>query len=76
MEKVKLTQSYDDGATRTKKCPVFSRTEGNEGLFYVEERFRSVSKKLTYNDGPSLFDNFEEVLQGVAGCSIFCRNYT
>eukprot|EP00957_Ditylum_brightwellii_P052289 3965751-Ditylum_brightwellii.AAC.1 len=66
MEKVKLIQSYDDGTTRTKKCSVFSGTEGIEGLLYVEERFRSVTKQLTYNDGPSLFNNFEEVLQDTA----------
>eukprot|EP00957_Ditylum_brightwellii_P024535 1852232-Ditylum_brightwellii.AAC.1 len=60
MEKVKLIQSYDDGITRTKKCPVFSGTEEIERLLYVEERFRSIAKQLTYDDGPSLFNNFEE----------------
>eukprot|EP00957_Ditylum_brightwellii_P043255 3277935-Ditylum_brightwellii.AAC.1 len=60
MEKVKLIQLYDDGTTRTKKCPVFSGTEEIEGLLYVEEIFRSVAKYLTCDDGPSLFNNFEE----------------
>eukprot|EP00957_Ditylum_brightwellii_P055925 4237588-Ditylum_brightwellii.AAC.1 len=60
MEKVKLIQSYDDGTTRTKKCSVFSGIEEIEGLLYVEKRFKSIEKQLTYDDGPSLFNNFEE----------------
>eukprot|EP00957_Ditylum_brightwellii_P102158 7787635-Ditylum_brightwellii.AAC.2 len=32
MEKVKLIQSYDDGTTKSKKCPIFSGTEGIEGI--------------------------------------------
>eukprot|EP00957_Ditylum_brightwellii_P077990 5928149-Ditylum_brightwellii.AAC.1 len=66
VEKVKLTQSYGDGTTRTKKCPVFSGTKGIEGLLYFEERFKSIAKQPTYNNVPSLFDRFEKVLQDMA----------
>eukprot|EP00957_Ditylum_brightwellii_P036190 2741733-Ditylum_brightwellii.AAC.1 len=37
VEKVQLVQQYDDGLTKTKKCPMFSGKEGIEGLLYVEE---------------------------------------
>eukprot|EP00957_Ditylum_brightwellii_P210081 15364546-Ditylum_brightwellii.AAC.1 len=43
LERIKLSQSYNDGSTRTKKCPIFMGAEGIEGLLYVEERFRGIA---------------------------------
>eukprot|EP00957_Ditylum_brightwellii_P041616 3152164-Ditylum_brightwellii.AAC.1 len=37
MEKVKFIQYYDDNSTKTKNFPIFTGTEGIEGLRYVEE---------------------------------------
>eukprot|EP00957_Ditylum_brightwellii_P136888 10439702-Ditylum_brightwellii.AAC.1 len=37
LEHVKLTQTYDNRMTKTKKCPLFTGAEGIEGLLYVEE---------------------------------------
>eukprot|EP00957_Ditylum_brightwellii_P207517 15353354-Ditylum_brightwellii.AAC.1 len=62
LERVKLSQSYDNGTTKTKKCLVFTGAEGIEGLLYAEERFRSAARQLDFTTGPELFDNFEEVL--------------
>ena len=62
LERVKLTQSYDDGSTKTKKCPCYSGEHGVESLLYVEERFRTIARQLSFTDGGELFDNFEEVL--------------
>eukprot|EP00957_Ditylum_brightwellii_P167744 12769963-Ditylum_brightwellii.AAC.1 len=53
---------YDNGTTKTKKCPVFTGAEGIEELLYVEERFRSVARQLEFTTGTKLFDNFEEIL--------------
>eukprot|EP00957_Ditylum_brightwellii_P102873 7839766-Ditylum_brightwellii.AAC.1 len=55
-------QMYDNGTTKTKKCPVFTGAEGIEGLLYVEEHFRSVERQLEFTTGAELFDKFEEIL--------------
>jgi hypothetical protein len=66
LERIKLTQSYDDGSTRTKKCPMFTGAEGIEGLLYVEERFRGIARQLNFDTGAELFNNFEEVITDTA----------
>eukprot|EP00957_Ditylum_brightwellii_P111601 8512270-Ditylum_brightwellii.AAC.1 len=53
---------YDNGTTKTKKCPVFIGAEGIEGFLYVDEHFRSVAHQLEFTTGAELFDNFEEIL--------------
>jgi len=65
LEKVKLTQTYDDGSTKTKKAPIFTGIEGIEGLLYVEEHFRSIANTLQFED-TELFDNFAECLTDTA----------
>lgn len=62
LEKVKLTQGYDDGTTRSKRCPQFTGEQGIEGLLYCEHRFRSIARQFTWNEGSELFDNFEDIL--------------
>ena len=62
LEKVKLRQSYDDGTSAEKKCPIFSGKEGIEGLLYVEEKFLEIARHLNYDTGVELYDRFEEVL--------------
>ena len=62
MEKVKIKQSYDDGTSKERKCPVFTGKEGIEGLLYVEEKFRKLAKYLGYDTGMEYFENFEEVV--------------
>eukprot|EP00957_Ditylum_brightwellii_P114730 8748579-Ditylum_brightwellii.AAC.1 len=37
LERVNLSQQYNNRTTKTKKCPVFTGAEGIEGLLYVEE---------------------------------------
>eukprot|EP00957_Ditylum_brightwellii_P206165 15347100-Ditylum_brightwellii.AAC.1 len=37
LERVKLSQQYNNGTTKTKKCLVFTGAEGIEGLLYVEK---------------------------------------
>eukprot|EP00957_Ditylum_brightwellii_P194759 14835458-Ditylum_brightwellii.AAC.1 len=59
-------QMYNNGTTKTKKCPVFTGAEGIEGLLYVEERFRSVARQLEFTTGAKLLDNFEEILTNSA----------
>eukprot|EP00957_Ditylum_brightwellii_P051843 3931665-Ditylum_brightwellii.AAC.1 len=62
IEKIKLFQNYDDGTTHNKKCLIFTDTEGIKGLLYIEERFRGIAWQLTFDTGPELFNNFEEVI--------------
>jgi hypothetical protein len=62
LERVKLTQTYADGSSKTKKCPTFSGEHGIESLLYVEERFRNIARQLSFDTGRELFDNFEEIL--------------
>ena len=66
LERVKLSQSYVDGSTKTKKCPCFSGEHGIECLLYVEDRFCNIARQLDYTTGCELFDNFEEVLVDTA----------
>eukprot|EP00957_Ditylum_brightwellii_P069937 5310857-Ditylum_brightwellii.AAC.1 len=61
LERIKLAQSYNDGSTCTKKCPIFTGAQGIEGLLYVEERFRGIAQQLNFDTGAKLFNNFEEV---------------
>jgi hypothetical protein len=61
LEKVKLSQQFDDRTKRVKNCPVFSGKYGLESLLYVEDRFRKVATQLTWTD-EELFIGFEEVL--------------
>eukprot|EP00957_Ditylum_brightwellii_P085015 6464032-Ditylum_brightwellii.AAC.1 len=51
LERIKLTQSYNDGSTRSKKCPIFTGAKGIEGLLYVEERFRGIAQQLNFDTG-------------------------
>jgi hypothetical protein len=62
LERVKLTQTYADGSTKTKKCPRFSGEHGIESLLYIEESFRNIARQLLFDTGIELFDNFEEIL--------------
>jgi hypothetical protein len=62
LERVKITQTFADGSTKTKKCPTFLGEFGIESLLYVEERFRNFARQLLFDTGPELFDNFEEIL--------------
>eukprot|EP00957_Ditylum_brightwellii_P056949 4316602-Ditylum_brightwellii.AAC.1 len=41
---------------------MFTGLEGIEGLIYVVECFRKVTKQLNFDTGPELLDNFEEVV--------------
>ena len=66
LEKVELTQTWDDGTKTKKKCPVFSGDHGIEALLYVEDRFNSICRQLEIVDGGELFDNFAEVLTNQA----------
>jgi hypothetical protein len=65
LEKVKLTQEYDNGSKRQKQCPVYSGKHGIEALLFVEERFRKIAAQMEWTDH-ELFDNFEEVLVDAA----------
>ena len=40
--------------------------EDIETLLFVEDHFRKTARKLLYDTGAELFDNFEEILQGSA----------
>eukprot|EP00957_Ditylum_brightwellii_P148145 11279358-Ditylum_brightwellii.AAC.1 len=51
MDKVKITQHYDDNSTKMKKCPIFTGVEGIEGLLYVEEWHRSLACQLQFTIG-------------------------
>ena len=66
MEKVKLTQAFEEGATRTRKCPIFSGKEGAEGLIHVYKRFKKVAEYMQWNEGTELFGNFEMCLSSTA----------
>ena len=66
LEKAQFTQTYDDGSSKKKKCPIFNGDNGIEALLYVEDRFNSICRQLQYTDGDELFDNFAEVVAGKA----------
>ena len=66
LEKVELTQTWDDGTKSKKKCPVFTGEHGIEALLYVEDRFNSICRQLEITEGEELFDNFAEVLTNQA----------
>lgn len=65
LEKVALTQRYDDGIKK-KNCTTFTGEYGIELLLYVEDRFRAVCHQLDFIDGDELFNNFEEIFLIVA----------
>ena len=66
LERLKLSQAYADGSTKTKKCPCFSGEHGIECLLYVENCFHNIARQLDFTTGVELFDNFEEVLVDTA----------
>lgn len=66
MEKVKLTQEFDDQTKRSRETPVFSGKEGAEGLIYVYKRFKTTAKYLSFDEGVELFDNFGLCLKSTA----------
>ena len=66
MEKVKITFVQADGATRSKKVPVFTGKTGIEGLLYVEDRFRNACAAMGATRGQDLFELFKEVVQDTA----------
>lgn len=66
LERVKLTQTYNDGTTRTKKCPVFSGKYGIESLLYVSNRFTKISEMLEFNTGEEKFEHWDAVLEATA----------
>ena len=66
LEKAQFTQTYDDGSTKKKKCPIFNGDDGIDALLYVEDRFNSICRQLQYKDGDELFDNSAEVVAGKA----------
>ena len=61
-----MTQTYQDGTTKKKKCPIFSGEYGIEALLFVEDRFNSICRQLQFTDGSELFDNFEESVSNKA----------
>eukprot|EP00957_Ditylum_brightwellii_P110160 8402454-Ditylum_brightwellii.AAC.1 len=66
LEKVRLVQQYNDGTTKTKKCPMFGGKEGIKGLLYVKEQFCSVACQLDFTTDVELFNSFKEVLTDTA----------
>ena len=66
LKETQLTQTYVDGTTKKKKCPVFSGEYGIEALLFVEDRFNSICHQLEFTDGAELFDNFEELVSNKA----------
>ena len=66
LEKAQLSQTWDDGTTKKKKCPIFSGEHGIEALLYVEDRFNSICRQLEFTTGEELFDAFEEIVSNQA----------
>ena len=66
LDKVTLMQRYADGATVKKKYQIFTGKEGIEGLLYIEEKFRKISRQLNYDNGEELFDNWDDCLDDSA----------
>jgi hypothetical protein len=67
LERVKLTQTYADGSTKVKKCPVFSGEHGIESLLLVcGRKIQESCSTITIWYGAELFDNFEEILTDYA----------
>ena len=66
METVKLKQTYEGGSTSTRRNPIFSGSEGVEGLLFVKERFDQTCTALEFSTGEELFDNFEQVISDTA----------
>ena len=62
METVTLRNRMADGRDVKRRCLVFSGSEGVEGLIQTKTRFNNVAHALQLEDGPELFDNFEQVL--------------
>jgi len=66
LERVKLTQRYDDDSTKTKKVPMFSGQGGIEGLLYVYNRFQKVAEFLSFDTGEELFEHWDSCLSSNA----------
>ena len=49
-------------ARKTARVPIFAGKCHVKGLMHVEDKFRKVCNKLSFNTGTELFDNFEEVV--------------
>ena len=62
METVTLRNRTADGTDVKRRCLVFTGDEGVEGLIQTKTRFNSVAHALQLEEGPELFDNFEQVL--------------
>ena len=56
----------NDHHTIKKDNYIFDGKGGVEALLFVTEQFRKNARKLQYEEGWELFDNYEEVLQGTA----------
>ena len=61
-----MTQTYQDGTTKKKKCPIFSGEYGIEELLFVEDQFNSICCQSQFTHGFGLFDNFEELVSNKA----------
>ena len=62
MVKVQLSQTWDDGTTKKKRCPVFTGERRIEALLYVKDQFNSFCRQLEFTTGEEFFDVFEEVV--------------
>jgi hypothetical protein len=62
IESVHLRQRWDIGSTAKRACPLYSRTEGVEGLLHVKERFYQIGSRPQFATGAEVFENFEQVL--------------
>ena len=66
LTKQKLKQSMNNAADRERLVPVFDGTGGVETLLYVEEMFRGTWNYLQIDQGPEMFDFWEQCLVGDA----------
>jgi hypothetical protein len=46
--------------------PIFTGTEGVEGLLHTKERFDQIAGFMHYTTGAELFDNWEQCLSDTA----------
>jgi hypothetical protein len=67
MENVTLRQNWADGTSTKRTCPIFTGTEGVEGLLHsTKERFDQITNFMHYTTGAELFDNWEQCLSDTA----------